>query len=93
MTLDGARPQSVSVSLSPETTDDTTYVLGDVILVAVEFDKNVTVRGSPVLVLDCRRMREALFHGGNDSTTLVFEYEVWTTVRPKHGCPEVSLQF
>ena len=93
MTLDGARPQPVSVSLSPETADDATYVFGDVILVAVKFDKNVTVRGSPVLVLDCQRMREALFYGGNDSTTLVFEYEVRTTLGPKHQSLAVSLQF
>lgn len=74
--LDGARPQSVSVSLAPGIADDATYGLGNTLWVAVEFNKNVTVRGSPVLVLDCGRMREALFYGGNDSTTLIFEYEV-----------------
>lgn len=74
--LDGARPQPVSVSLAPGIADDATYGLGDALRVAVEFDKNVTVRGSPVLVLDCQRMREAIFYGGNDSTTLIFEYEV-----------------
>lgn len=76
MILDGARPQPVSVSLAPGTADNTTYGFGDLIRLAVVFDKNVTLQGAPVLVLDCARMREALFYGGNDSTTLLFEYEV-----------------
>lgn len=80
--LDGAPPRPDSVSLAPETPDITTYGLGDVIQLAVKFDKNVTVfngdgGSTPVLVLDCGREREAFFDGvGNGSTTLYFQYEV-----------------
>eukprot|EP00752_Nemacystus_decipiens_P003960 g3626.t1 len=77
--LDGAPPQPISVSLATGTTDATTYGLGDIIQLAVTFDKSVTVDGSspPVLVLDCTRAREAVFDGGGDgTTTLTFEYEV-----------------
>lgn len=80
--LDGAPPHPVSVSLAPETPDAASYGLGDVIRLAVTFDKNVTVTtgdggSTPVLVLDCKREREAFFDGGgNGSTTLYFQYEV-----------------
>lgn len=80
--LDGAPPRPVSVSLAPETPDAASYGLGDVIRLAVTFDKNVTVisgdsGSAPVLVLDCKREREAFFDGGgNGSTTLYFQYEV-----------------
>lgn len=84
--LDGAPPYPVSVSLAPDTPDGASYGLGDVIQLAVTFDKNVTVFPGidddgdvslPVLVLDCTRMREAVFNGGgNGSTTLNFQYEV-----------------
>ncbi|CAM9243696.1 unnamed protein product, partial [Ectocarpus sp. 8 AP-2014] len=84
--LDGAPPYPVSVSLAPDTPDGASYGLGDVLQLAVTFDKNVTVftgiddNGDvslPVLVLDCTRMREAVFNGvGNGSTTLNFQYEV-----------------
>ena len=80
--LDGVPPYPVSVSLGTGTTDATIYGLGDVIRLAVTFDKSVsvlTVDGSspPVLVLDCIREREALFGGEGDGTaTLIFEYEV-----------------
>lgn len=76
VTLDGARPHPISVQVAPDTNDYAAYGLGSVIRIAVTFDKNVTVMGSPVLVLDCRRMREALYIGGNGSTSLIFEYEV-----------------
>lgn len=66
----------MSVALAPGTNDNAAYSLGDLIRVAVTFDKNVTVRGSPVLVLDSRRVREALFDGGNETTSLLFSYEV-----------------
>ena len=67
----------MSVSLAPGTADNSTYSVDDVVRLAVSFDKNVTVvGGSPVLVLDCTRTREAFFDGGNGSTTLYFQYEV-----------------
>lgn len=75
--LDGAPPNPVSVSLASDTSDNASYGLGDFLRLAVTFDKNVTVAGgSPVLVLDCTRMREAYFEGGNGSTNLYFTYEV-----------------
>lgn len=87
--LDGVPPYPVSVSLASDTPDAATYGLGDVIRLVATFDKNVTVlvvdsddsdgdsTSPPVLVLDCTRMREAVFVGeGNGSTTLFFEYEV-----------------
>lgn len=86
ITLDGAPPHPVSVSLAPETSDAATYGLGDVIRLAVTFDKNVTVitgdgGSTPVLILDCGREREAFFDGGgNGSTTLHFQYEVRVSV-------------
>lgn len=79
ITLNGAPPQPISVSLATGTPDAATYGLGEVIRLAVTFDKSVTVVGDspPVLVLACTRAREALFDGsGNGSTTLFFEYEV-----------------
>lgn len=76
----------MSVSLAPDTPNGASYGLGDVLQLAVSFDKNVTVSTGiddngdvslPVLVLDCTRMREAVFNGvGNGSTTLNFQYEV-----------------
>ncbi|CAM9865906.1 unnamed protein product, partial [Hapterophycus canaliculatus] len=85
--LDGIPPYPISVSLASDTPDAATYGLGDVVRLAVTFDKNVTVLvmngddgntiSSPVLILDCTRMREAIFDGeGNGSTTLYFKYEV-----------------
>lgn len=76
--LDGAPPHPISVSLAPSTSAATTYGLGDIIQLAVTFDKSVTVDGGspPVLVLDCTRAREALYYGGDGTTTLYFEYEV-----------------
>lgn len=76
MALDGAPPSPVSVSLASSTSDDATYTLGSLVQLVVAFDKNVSVDGSPVLVLDCSRMREALFYGGNGSRALHFQYEV-----------------
>lgn len=78
--LDGGPPQPVSVSLATGTSDSTTYGLGEFIRLTVTFDKSVTVDGAspPVLVLDCTRAREAVFDGGGDgTTTLSFEYEVY----------------
>ncbi|CAM9102436.1 unnamed protein product [Scytosiphon promiscuus] len=87
--LDGVPPFPISVSLASGTPDAATYGLGDVIRLVVTFDKNITIlvadsddgdghiSSPPVLVLDCMRMREAVFNGeGNESTTLYFEYEV-----------------
>lgn len=87
MVLDGAPPYPVSVSLVPETGDGNTYGLGDLVRLAVTFDKNVTVfGGSPVLVLDCTRMREAYFDGGNGSMTLYFEYKVRVKLGQRPFC-------
>lgn len=75
--LDGAAPYPVSVSLAPGTAENATYSIGSIVRIAVTFDKNVTILGgSPVLVLDCTRTREAYFDGGNGSTTIYFQYEV-----------------
>lgn len=76
--LDGAPPYPVSVALADGTRDNATYGLGDLLELVVTFDKNVTIDGGsvPVLVLDCTRMREATYDRGNDSTALIFQYEV-----------------
>lgn len=75
--LDGSPPRVVSVSLAPDTSDNAVYGLGDMVGLVVTFDKNIMLSdGSPVLVLDCKRMREAFYDGGNGSTTLRFLYEV-----------------
>lgn len=68
----------ISVSLAPDTSDNAVYGLGDMVGLVVTFDKNIIVSGdgSPVLVLDCKRTREAFYEGGNGSTTLRFLYEV-----------------
>lgn len=67
----------ISVSLAPDTGDNAVYGLGDVVGLVVTFDKDVTLSdGSPVLVLDCKRMREAFYEWGNGSTTLHFLYQV-----------------
>lgn len=85
--LDGAPPQPISVSLAPGVPDSTTYALGDTVQLAVTFDKSVTVDGSspPVLVLDCTREREALFYGGDGTTSLLFEYEVCSYWQSRFG--------
>lgn len=97
--LDGAPPRPVSVSLASGVSDAATYGLGQVIRLAVTFDKSVTVDGDspPVLVLDCTRAREALFDvvgGGDGSTTLFFDYEVCPVLpsrTQKHPCIDCLL--
>ncbi|CAM9256108.1 unnamed protein product [Choristocarpus tenellus] len=77
VSVDGAVPKPVSVSLVSNLTEDNRlYGLGEVLSLTLEFDKRVIVWGTPVLTLDLMESREALYVAGNGSANLMFEYEV-----------------
>jgi hypothetical protein len=54
------------------------YSPGDRILLAVEFDKNVDVSGTPVLLLNVGRGKKgcAFYSSGSNTTELIFYYDV-----------------
>ena len=80
----GPAVRSVAFSSTPVSGD--TYQLSEVIEVTVEFERAVTVTGTPQLNLTVgRQTRQAVYVAGSGGTRLRFEYAVQATDRDLHG--------
>ena len=80
----GPAVRSVAFSSTPVSGD--TYQLSEVIEVTVEFERAVTVTGTPQLNLTVgRQTRQAVYVAGSGGTRLRFEYAVQATDLDLHG--------
>ena len=79
--VDGVAPKikDGSPSITSSAGDDNTYVAGDVIQVSVTFKETAKVTGTPQIgVTIGSNTRQATYHSGTDTATLVFQYTVVT---------------
>lgn len=83
----GARITDVSIVSDPG--PDNTYILGDIITVALDFDRAVTVSGSPSIKIDMDPAeswgeKQVPYVSGSGTTRLSFQHEVvWPNYAPQ----------